>query len=441
MTKANTKKIIRYVMGIILKVMPMRILDLFFTPLYSFNPDWVYKASTNLSYCKLVKSRKSFFGKFRLLSDSELVSYRDCLIDPEAYEDVRSPDIYGFSKNNFTTLRKHEISIYCFPNAEIRAKSDVIKVGGYAFWEKARRPEFAQTIPVDSDFIAIDSMRDNIIAFEQKKARNFSMGFSLCGVHTNTWAHFIISYLPKIIALKRITVGSTIALFVPNNMLQNNKDLIELLLNERFDSNEVELIYVSDEEVIKCAKLYYCSAIGFLCDHSTYVHPASSCISSFGAKAIHGVAEILWAKVGVSEPKKIYIGRGAGRNLFNAAEVEKYFIRNGFEIVYPHLLSLQEKINVFGNATHICGPVSSGFANIIFSREQVKVLGFFNFARCFDPFISGLNYAGGFGHQITFLTGYEDVNYNINNSYFIELDRIIECCEEIKFFDVQSTYS
>jgi hypothetical protein len=390
---------------------------------------------TNFAFNKLIHSQCGLVKKYHILTNAEAAAYKVHLVDEERYEQVRTPDVYEVTKDNFVNLRKHEIAIYCFQNARIRAKSDIIKIGANVYWEKANRPEFAQTIPVDSDYISIDKVNGSLLLFEEKKIRHFESGFSLCGVHTNTWAHFIISYLPKLIALDKLNLVSKLSLFVPSKMLDNNKDLIIFVLNNINAKNDVEIVYVEDDEIIECTKLYYCNAVGFLCDHSTYVHPASSCISSFGAKAVHAVASKIWSTVKVSQPKKLYIGRGAGRNLFNASEVEKYFIDKGFEIVHPHLMSLDEKINTFGNATHICGPVSSGFANIIFCKEKVKVLGFFNFARCFDPFISGLSYAGGFNHEIMFITGYEDVNDNINNSYLIELKRIIECCREVKYFD------
>ena len=194
-------------------------------------------------------------------------------------------------------------------------------------------------------------------------------------------------------------------------------------------------MYIGEDEVIECAKLYYCNAIGYLCDHSTYVHPASIFISDFGVKAIQKVSSRIYPLIKVSQPRKLYIGRGVGRNLFNATEVEKYFISNGFEIVHPHLMTLEEKINIFGNASHICGPISSGFANIIFCRNKIKVLGFVNFARCFDPILGGLSYAGGLNHVVLMITGHEEVNNNINNSYLIELEKIVECCQEVSFLE------
>ena len=70
---------------------------------------------------------------------------------------------------------------------------------------------------------------------------------------------------------------------------------------------------------------------------------------------------------------------------------------------------------------------------MIFCKSKVKVLGFFIFARFFDPFISGLSFAGGFNHEILFITGHEEVNINLNNSYLIELDKIITCCEKTRY--------
>lgn len=415
--------------------MPASLLDVFLKLFYLYKSSYAYRILTKLPLNLLIHSRCNFVKQYHILTTGESAAYKVHLIDEERYEQVKTPDVHDVTKDNFVTLRKHEIAIYCFPNARIRAKSDIVKFGESVFWEKANRPEFAMTIPVDSDFVSINKISRNVVAFEEKAIRYFDNGFSLCGVHTNTWAHFIISYLPKLIALDELNSDVKLTLLVPRNMLENNKDLIVFVLSNVNARKDIEIVYVEDDEIVECSNLFYCNAIGYLCDHSAYVSPASSCISDYGAKAVQKVSNRIWSTVKMSQPRRLYIGRGAGRNLFNAAEVEKYLIQNGFEIVHPHLMTLEEKINTFGNASHICGPVSSGFANMIFCKNKVKILGFFNFARCFDPFISGLSYAGGLNHEILFMTGHEDVNSNFNNSYLIELDKIMTCCENTKYFE------
>jgi hypothetical protein len=435
------KKLTYKVFVFVLKSMPIALLDISLGILYSYTKSkYVCRILSKLQLSKiqldkLTRCHCKFIKKYHILTNAETSAYKVHLIDGEHYEQIRAPDVYGITKNNFLTVREHEIAIYCFPTARIRANSDIIKIGENVFWEKANRPEFSALIPVDSDYFSIDKVTRTLTTFEEEKIRVFDRGYSLCGVHTSTWAHFVISYLPKIIALDEFNFGSKLSLFVPSKILENSRDLILFALNNIVTNKEIEIVYVEDDEIIECSNLYYCNAIGYLCDHSTYVHPTSCCPSNYGSKAINKVASRIWPTVKVSRPRRLYIGRSANRNLTNAVEVEEYFIQNGFEIVHPHLMSLEEKIDTFGNATHMCGPGSSGFANFIFCKNKVKILCFANFARCFDPFFSGINYAGGFKHEIMVLTGYEEVNNNINNSYLIELGKIISCCQDIKYFE------
>jgi len=414
---------------------PRPFIEFFTTIAYFIGGKFAYKILINVNLKKLIILNLYFVKKYYVVDESQIKSLKVVILDEARYEKMRTPDVYGVMINNSFTLYKHEIAIYRFQNAKFRAKSDIIKIQENAYFEKVDRPEYALTIPVDSDFINFDPLSRILIAFEEKKIRKFEIGFNLCGVHTNTWAHFIISYLPKLLALNKIKVGSNFALFVPRNILENNKDLINLAIENILQDKDVELIFVDDDETIECSVLYYCNAVGYLCDHSTYIHPAGTCISEYGAKAIHQFSSSLWKSIKSTPQRKIYIGRGKGRNLFNATQVENYFIQNGFEIVHPHLMTLKEKIDVFGNASHICGPASSGFANFIFAKNKVKILAFFNFARCFDPFLSGIIYGGEFKHDLLVLTGHEEVNTNVNNSYYIELEKIVACCNETDYFN------
>ena len=98
-------------------------------------------------------------------------------------------------------------------------------------------------------------------------------------------------------------------------------------------------------------------------------------------------------------------------------------------------MSFEEKIAIFSNATHIVGPLSSGFANLFFTNRPLKILGFFNFNRCFDPFLSAWISSGDLRHNLTVLTGSEFTNNDLNSSYFIPLSEIQEYCNQNNFFD------
>ena len=183
------------------RVLPNFLLIYYLKIFYLVKSNYAYSILSKIPLGKLDNLNLKFVSKHHILSDKESALYKVFLVDGERYEPVRTPDVYDVAKNNFVNLKKHEIAIYCFPDARIREKSDIIKTRGDAFWEKANRPEFAQVLPVDSDFISLEKIERNVITFEEEKVMHYDIGFSLCGVHTNTWANFIISYLPKLIAI------------------------------------------------------------------------------------------------------------------------------------------------------------------------------------------------------------------------------------------------
>ena len=422
-----------------LNILPVFLLNLILSGVKFFKYDLYVKIIRKMTPNKLLALTKlspKAIAKLPIMTSKELSKYLLIELVPEKYEQVKTPDIYQITVDNFVNLRQDPINIYLFENVRFRPKSDIIQFDDKVFWQKFNRAEFSQMIPMDADFISVDykSRQVFVINNDTRHSRHYQSAFSLCGVHTEAWGHFLLSYLPKLQALQNISETETNTIIIPKNMHAHHRDMIELFLEANFLERKLVIEEVDDHETIICDKLYYCNSIGFLSDSGLLVSPASSSISKYGSEAISNFMKHVHGKTPSTPTTKIYIGRGAGRNNTNAAEIEEFFVSNGFEVVYPHLLTIAQKMEIFGNATHICGPVSSGFTNMIFCKKNVKILGFFNYARAFDPFISGLNHAGGLGHEILFITGYEEPTPYINNSYYIDLERVKHACSDISFF-------
>jgi capsular polysaccharide biosynthesis protein len=126
--------------------------------------------------------------------------------------------------------------------------------------------------------------------------------------------------------------------------------------------------------------------------------------------------------------RKLYIGRYGYRNMLNNAEVEQYFVSQGFEVIHPDLFTLKEKVKIFREAAIIVGPGSSGFTNIIFCKQGTKALVFTNFQRISDCGINTL--AEYFGIDLLVVIGY-DKNDSIHSSYFVPLDKIKSAYQEL----------
>jgi hypothetical protein len=74
--------------------------------------------------------------------------------------------------------------------------------------------------------------------------------------------------------------------------------------------------------------------------------------------------------------KKIYLSRLGQRirPMTNEAEVEDLLQQNGFVVVKPELLSLEDRIRVIRDAEEIVCPGGSGLFNLVFSRNARRII-------------------------------------------------------------------
>lgn len=74
--------------------------------------------------------------------------------------------------------------------------------------------------------------------------------------------------------------------------------------------------------------------------------------------------------------ERIYISRSkvSGRKLVNEQEVEGMFSDLGFAIIHPQELSIFDQVKLFSSAKFIAGSGGSAIHNVLFSRDDCKVL-------------------------------------------------------------------
>lgn len=84
---------------------------------------------------------------------------------------------------------------------------------------------------------------------------------------------------------------------------------------------------------------------------------------------------------GFNRHRKLYVSRSLSalyrpryRVMRNEDEVEQHMIGKGFEVVYPEILSLQQQIATFAQASHIIGPSGSGMINTIFAPAGCRIV-------------------------------------------------------------------
>jgi capsular polysaccharide biosynthesis protein len=115
----------------------------------------------------------------------------------------------------------------------------------------------------------------------------------------------------------------------------------------------------------------------------------------------------------------------------NIQEIELYFQAKGYEIIDKcHELTIQQKKELFGNASYIVGPISSAFFNCIWCPSDVKILGLINYEIAFDNLLQNLLSEES---EIYHLAG-KEVNYQFYHSdFYIGLEEVMQYSVKLGF--------
>lgn len=121
--------------------------------------------------------------------------------------------------------------------------------------------------------------------------------------------------------------------------------------------------------------------------------------------------------------EKIYVSRrkfGGNRHLTNEKEIEGIFSDHGFEIIHPQQMTIEDQVNVFGNAKVIAGPSGTAMYNLVFGRKKQRaiILASDQFVTRNDALINH-----GSDCEITYICGKSDPNLpGMKSPWTVDLD-------------------
>ena len=73
--------------------------------------------------------------------------------------------------------------------------------------------------------------------------------------------------------------------------------------------------------------------------------------------------------------RKLYLARHSkNRTLHNQAKLERMLIKQGFEIVEPSTMTLQEQVDLFSEAAMVVAPSGATLTNMIFCPPSTKII-------------------------------------------------------------------
>ena len=300
-----------------------------------------------------------------------------------------SPSIYKLAHSYTFSQIYGPVYFSKFSKAEIIANSDLVKTCGGIYWYKGRHPAFPHMVPLDSNLIAHDGANSVIVKSDSKIEVYHKAVFSLLGVASGHWAHFLAQYFPKLRFIPQaLKLAPNLVVVASSRLDEQARFLLSDALSEFGLDNKVN--FIDDLTLVKCDELFYADHQSWIMDHGVSVSPLSVVIPK-------GVVDFLknrFATVDFDRNyliiKKIYLRRGGARSTSNIEEIDNIMLRHGFTVLDPSTLTLQQKKSVFSQARFIVGQYGSGFTNILMCSPGCKVVAFSNTSRINDNYIAAL---------------------------------------------------
>ena len=374
------------------------------------------------------KSNKEIirYVQTKTIEEPQTIGKRVRLISPSEEVKCMLPNVYGISKQKEISFLLDERAIYEFTDAIVLCRSDFIIKNGSAYWDKFYYPAFSKNLPQDYHLIDVELTTKKIKIVLPVKEETVEFGFSLMGVHSNSWSHFLTEQFEKINHLTSLPVKlSKLTILIQKGIDPH----ILQLIKERISSLGCRLMEVDVDTSIRCKKYYHVDRGSILTDHANYCSINDVIIRPEVSKYLSG----LKPPYPIKQDLKLFIGRKNGRSIINYKEVLELFVSQGFVEVFPHELDFEEKKNLFARASHIAGPGSSGFANAVFCQDNVKILFFINYARKFDMLMAGM--LRNYKTEYWSMTGMYRDKLSINSDYYMPIQVIEQFFATTNYLD------
>lgn len=256
-------------------------------------------------------------------------------------------------------------------DASIFGFTQIVSHSTFVVYEPEADPKFRYTSRQCEFVITCYGVKgDRVLARLPPDAdRTIEEGILLIGRCGANYFHFLIEYATKGYIIDNISIPTNVPLILTADLFPQELEALKLLFPERV------FVIREHRKRLDVKRLHIPSVM-------TYI-PDTPDVAFWEVAAVNH-ASLSWLRTTVlsrvetlsaAVSRKIYLGRSAGRNITNAAEVEAVFRSHNFEIVNPAQLSFAQQVEVFRSARCIGGPIGAAFANLVFATPGTNVFG------------------------------------------------------------------
>jgi hypothetical protein len=290
-------------------------------------------------------------------------------IKDETWETNYAPPVFECVKERVVIGRFPSQDIFTVDNGVVTTDSDMVFVGNRVYWDKFFAEDFnTSASPRDNNLFLFT----NDCIYAKKRKREYIEGttFSLIGLWSWHWAHFLYQFLGKL-----YYAGESGLLNQDINILTN--DTNDANINQIIDDYllrfpKAKRILVKPKTEYKCEHLIFAPSLANNYNDCNYYLEYRFLTPKNDIDIVmRNLVDPLVDKV-KNYPvkyKKIFLPRKNNTNmryLNNNDEVEDYFRKEGFHFIECSDLSLEEKADIFSHAEIIVGLNGASFFNMLF---------------------------------------------------------------------------
>jgi Glycosyltransferase 61 len=344
---------------------------------------------------------------------------------------VHVPAIDIFSKSPGTGFHARARSFFftIISNATITSKSSFILTDLHAILDVQEGELSNAPVNLDVDPSVVAVQGDSIITVTGgpwPRIYDLDEAFSLVGVHSGAFGHWIFEFLPKLLACLARPGFDKVPILIDQQMPPQHQEALKLFVGQA-----QPIIVLKPCESLHVKRLWTCSALIYFPLGLKPGWTVDSAILSFDTNAFADLIRAAQPKLDFFHSRtrsgRVYLTRGDAlhRKLTNKSEVEAFLTAHGFAVYDFNDLTFADQLSIIRSAEMIVGADGSVMLTAIFARAGTRI------GVLSGPSPAGAEWYGQLFRELwlpnSFLTGpivHEDSSYQFFSDYSIDIGQL-----------------
>ncbi len=390
-------------------------------------PDGAAAAYAQLAGVRLGRSRRMPLFGLQEYARARGLAYEE--IAPSRDVKLPTPPRFGAPSRGHATMRTRTFFFCQLEDAVVSSRSNVTVVRNRALLDVQAEEWDLYPLDLDVDPIVVAPSVDEatiVIGRGALGEPSLPEAFSLVGIHSYNFGHWLIEFLPRVWACMDRPGFDSVPIVVDEQMHPQLRPALEF-----FVGPEHPIRVLRPGEAIRVRTLWTCSMPAYFPPGPRPGESESDEPMTIDDEVFAGLVERVRPTLEQLDrpdgPKRIYLTRSdtGHRRLVNRPEVEEFFRADGFEVFDPGQLPFVEQLRRVRGADVIAGPDGSAMWLAFLARPGARVA-YLNNPYLEEHWWIAANHEA-LGHRLRILTGEvvnETANYRKFSDYRIDVSQL-----------------